>query len=363
MTKEADCAAVFKAEQDQLEQALASCKGQLSVVQADLQQVVKDRNGYQSKVNELEEALETAASDAEDKVLSAQCRLENVRTERAELKAKIAHVQSELSSTKESLARSEDRLLSKTRERDAIVETIHSERSQAVHHAGEFAILRQELHDLLDTLHSVSENIGNDGTGVSSPAKYQETHHSSNILDHSPYGLSSSDASAYNDDDRGHRINSLSQEVGHWKEIMPTLVSSLRTIRPTVTRLKQMDEEAATMVDRLQGQQAAIEEYSKHAEEVRMQNETLLNMLRQAENEVDKTSNQYQTLTSTVETLQRQHDEDRQQLDTLIETKSELEAALMNESKELSDANSKVTNLESSLASNEAKITELSEKL
>ena len=44
-------------------------------------------------------------------------------------------------------------------------------------------------------------------------------------------------------------------------------------------------------------------------------------------------------------------------------TKSELEAALMNESKELSDANSKVTNLESSLASNEAKISELSEKL
>ena len=354
-TKEEECSAMAKIEHDRLAKDLASCKSQLQVVEADMQQVVLDRNLCQSKVNELESALEATESNAEDKVLSAQCKLENVRTERAELKAKIVHLQAELSSTKESLGTAQQRLLSKTHERDSILESLNGERSQAAHHAGELAVLRQELHDLLDSINPVDEF----GSAFSPPRQKSTSSSLHNSRTSHPNTPSDVDALVH----QSLRISSLNQEVGHWKDIMPSLVSSLQSLRPTQTRLSQMEEEAATMIDRLQGQQAALEEFSKHSEEVRSQNETLLKMLRHAEQEVDKTSEQYQQLTSTIDTLNNQQEEDRGQLDRLLEIKSELESALDSVTREYTTAKENLKQLQSLLAQKESKISEMAESL
>ena len=271
------------------------------------------------------------------------------------MKAKIVHLQAELSSTKESLGTAQQRLLNKTHERDSILESLNAERSQAAHHAGEFAVLRQELHDLLDSINPVDEF----GSAFSPPRQKSTSSFLHNSRTSHPNTTSDID-------DREHlsiRISSLNQEVGHWKDIMPSLVSSLQSLRPTQTRLSQMEEEAATMIDRLQGQQAAIEEFSKHSEEVRSQNETLLKMLRHAEQEVDKTSEQYQQLTSTIDTLNKQQEEDRGQLDSLLEIKSELESTLDSVTREYATAKENLKQLQSLLAAKESKISEMAESL
>ncbi len=232
-----------------------------------LSQEVESKLKLESLVNELQHSKLQAQSDLEDKDLESQFAYEDMRKERAELKHRLSQSEKEVLSLKESYttykAAMEDKLLSK--------EDTDAQMLDLLSKVNSMAAKRMSFVKLLVSLGSFEDII--------------------RAMNSKDFHL-----------DQCSPLDSTMKEIDCWECVIPLIGEKIEAMHQTIPKLE-------LEIETLSHNLSKESDQTKNVEENASQNEKLLDLLRQAEQEMERSTRQIKEMSEAMGLMQKREAE------------------------------------------------------
>jgi hypothetical protein len=261
----------------------------------------------ETTISELKNSEKQLLSDVEDRELASQLEKEDIRRERAELRSRLKEVEKESANLKETLNSLQEKHAAQVKENRLRAETLESQQDNLLTNIEGLRMARSRFSTLIQTIGCCKEDLY--------PLLCRQTEELGTSCD---VGVSSA---------------LLELEV--WKDLIPRIGDEISALHHTVTNLSDVEIEVENLKEQLSISESEKSEHLNQLEEERMQNEKLFSLLRQAEQEMERSTDQIQDMSESLSAL-------RERDSKLTSRASGLEAELiqLKQSHELAQAKS-----------------------
>jgi chromosome segregation ATPase len=233
-------------------------------------------------VSELQNAQKQLLSDVEDRDLESQYACEDMRKERAELRSQLKEAEKEAADLKEAFAIFKGKVQVQVDEKRATIEKLQSQQNKLLSNIDQVMPVRAEFFDLLknlglcDQLDSLLQSIEGDNDAACDTS------------DHFVKGMN---------------------EIDIWKVTFPQVGEELLSLHHTVTKLPDLESQFDQLADELSKYELREADHLKQLCDERAQNDKLFMLLRQAEQEMERSTTQIREMSEAMERAQeREHE-------------------------------------------------------
>lgn len=233
-----------------------------------ISQEVETKLKLESQVNELQHSKLQAQSDLEDKDLESKFASEDMRKERAELKYQLSQSEKELSSLKESYIN----LKIKMEEKRQTIQETEGERSDLLSNVTEMSEKRLALINSLVNLGCCEDIVR---------------------------VMNSKDS----DSDRPSALELTMNEIDCWKCVIPMIGDKIESLHHSVATIPKLELEIERLTNDLTNHE------NKEERDSASQNEKLLDLLRQAEQEMERSTVQIKEMSQAMALMQEREKE------------------------------------------------------
>ncbi len=211
------------------------------------------------------EDIETHAFETEDMLLESRCKQEDMRKERAELKAQVARSESEIQSIKESSERANMRSQKQIEEMSTVINLLESQRDEVQTMLRHFSNVYHDIFELFDRSDKVS---------FSKPQ---------------------------------HKLESASGvDWSLLAQVVPFISSTLDDIAQKQAEIEMLQTDILRLQQDFQRSTELGSQYQKQVEDEKAQNKKLAELLQQAEQEMERSVDQIREMSSALSQLQQQ---------------------------------------------------------
>ena len=271
----------------------------------------EEKGKMESMLAKFQSARDEDLSNAEDRAMEAECKMETMRTERAELKSRLFRVEKELSTVKEGFVSYKTSVKEKLQEREQAIRALHAESSGISLLVADLKNLRENLHDALHMM------AGDDDIASATDA--------SSTLERSV------DANSIPENVRELRV---------WRDIVPTVTKSIKTLAARQKTMDQFEQDIVRLKKELKHQNETEDQLKCDLESEREHSEKLVTLLQQAEGEMEMSTSQIQSMSAALASFQERSEESANQIVQMEEALNQMQTEREEHIKRLSEAGS-----------------------
>ncbi|VEU40446.1 unnamed protein product [Pseudo-nitzschia multistriata] len=239
-----------------------------------LSKEVESKLRLEALVNELQNYKMQVQSDLEDRTLESQFAYEDMRKERAELKSKLSQSEKEATSLKELYANLKGRMQMQIEESSRKIQEIETQKSSLLSNIHKMTDKRIAFHGLIADLQCCK--------------------------DLKEYFISKENNSV-----SLNKFESAMNEIDCWNSIIPLITDEIESMHHTSKRIPDLKDEIEQLNDNLSKYEIRQTDQMKHAKDQSTQNEKLFDLLRQAEEEMERSSLQIQEMSEAMVAMQQ----------------------------------------------------------
>jgi chromosome segregation ATPase len=284
----------------------------------------------QDQVSHLQQTNTKLISDTEDRDLEIQFAREEFRKERSELKSSLSHKEVEATSLKESLANCKAMLQSLSKEKESFIEKMQSQKSDFWSHLKILNTLRIEFCGILLGLGFDWATPSGDLHGESSPLP--------------------------------DFFGSSTVEIDAWASLLSNLGDEIKVLHETRSQLQEMKIEISNMDTELTNNRMRETDWMQQLENEKVQNEKLWSLLRQAEQEMERSTVQIHEMSSSMTILQQHEHSASSKADSLeaelSQVKIDMQKTSIEQTNEIQKWKSDLMETSSALVKKEVLLTE-----
>lgn len=295
-----------------------------------------ERSKFETMTADLQASQQRLLSDTEDRILESQYQQEDMRKERAELRAKLSRKEKEYTSLKEVFTGFKTKVQSQLDQKDSVIKSFQSERSEVAFQIEQLVSARQELFEVLESVGACDDIVKR---------------------------ISSADEESSVDE----TIYMCIRELSYWRDIIPSVGNAINTICQRQHKFDSLEHEAESLQEELFRLQGLEIDYKKQVEDEKLQNEKLFTLLRQAELEMERSAKQIRDMSGALSRLQQQEaeanekakvfeNECTQHHEDLLRTRQDFEG-------ERTDTEQRVSEATAALKNKEGQLSEVNEQV
>jgi predicted nuclease with TOPRIM domain len=293
---------------------------------------VESKLKLEAIVNGFKSAQLQAQSDAEDRDFESQFAYEDMRKERAELKCKLSLTVKESSQLKESYSNLKLKMKSQMEEKQERIEKLETEKSDLLSNISQLAEERRNFNRLLQDLGCCQ------------------------------------DLSHFNSDEiQNCQFESAMKEIDSWKATIPFISDEITAMHHTTARIPELELQVESINSDVSTRELHETNQMKLAEDQKAQNESLFGLLRQAEQEMERSTSQIKEMSEAMAVMQQRETEasnNNKSLESeLKEIKDESEKYVTDKREEFSKVKSLLLEASSTLEKKELQLLELNSQL
>mmetsp|Transcript_58588 Transcript_58588/g.88367 ORF Transcript_58588/g.88367 Transcript_58588/m.88367 type:complete len:1469 (+) Transcript_58588:145-4551(+) len=324
-----------------LEEALTESRREVLVlkeyqedIMAKLNAETRAKSEHESMVVQLQADKQQILSDAEDRLLEERFKQEDTRIKTADLKSKLTRKEKELKSMQESFLGYQKRAEQEVQRRDSALRSLKAELSDFVSCSKKLSVARADFCELL-------QSRGLDTDWLQHLSRYES----------SSVGEASGRAG----------------EIAIWAQAIPNIGSSIRQLIDNSDNAAQLQMRVDMLNDNLASLHETETEYKKQIREDQEQNDKLLSLLRQAEQEMDRSAKQIRELSGALSRMQEEEAHAAEKADSSHKELMHVQAKFTNElagmTKERDEAIGKLSKSAAMVQEKESRLFELENQL
>jgi len=349
-TKEYEVTEKKELEHSEIRRSLQAAERELAELQrwrqdalTKLSQENEAKLKLEAQVSELQNVQKQLMSDVEDRDIESHVLLEDMRKERAELKTKLKETEKEAAELKESLSNFQGKFNTEKREKQSLTEKFQSQHEELLSNTMELTSLRSDLCEMLQSF-GRSKDL--------------------------PPLPSSNDFAPSNTDS----ISAAMKELETWKSCLPVVLEEIAALHRSTTKLSDVESELENLNGQISEYEMRESDNLKQLEDERLQNEKLFSLLRQAEQEMERSTVQIREMSESMARLQEREHDANKKIQTaesdLTELRGEFEKHRVEKKEELermkralSDNSAKLEEKESQLMQSNSRVDSLTSDL
>jgi chromosome segregation ATPase len=289
-----------------------------------LSQEVESKLKLESFVNKLQHSKLQAQSDLEDKDLESKFAYEDMRKERAELKHRLSQSEKEALSLKESYTNLKAKM-AKMEEKRRIMEKTEIQKSDLLSKINLMTETRISFVNLIENLGCCEDLI---------------------------HVMKSKD---YNSDTLCP-IESTTKEIDCWKCVIPLIGDKIEALYRTIESIPELEVEIKTLNNQI-----------KKTEDQTSRNEKLFDLLRQAEEEMERSTLQIKEMSKAMAVMQRRENEANNDIklmeSELMKLKNESETSEFEKEEDLTKVKQFLLDTSATLEKKESQILEMNSEM
>jgi hypothetical protein len=295
---------------------------------------VESKLKLEAIVNEFKYAQLQAQSDAEDRDFESQFAYEDMRKERAEMKCKLSLTVKEASQLKESYSNFKLKMKSQMEENHELIEKFETEKSDLLSNISQLAEERRNFNRLIQDLGCCQDL--------------------SHFIVSEEYD---------SDEIQNCQFESAMKEIDCWKATIPFIGDEIEAMHHTTARIPELELQVDNINNDMSTRELHETDQMKLVEDQKAQNESLFGLLRQAEQEMERSTSQIKEMSEAMAVMQQRETEanDNNNLleSELKEIKDESEKNLIDKREELSKVKSLLLEASSTLEKKESQLLEM----
>ena len=297
-----------------------------------ISQEVETKSKLVSQVRDLQHSKLQAQSDLEDKDLESKFAREDMRKERAELKYLLSQSEKEVLSLKESYTN----LKANMEDRRQMKEETEIERLDLLSKVNLMTEKRISFVNLLVDLGCCEDLIR-----VMNSKDYQS--------------------------DRSSPLELMMKEIDCWKCVIPLIGDKIEAFHHSVAAIPKLEVEIEKLSNDLSKHEIRKSDQSKQAEDHASQNEKLLDLLRQAEQEMERSTLQIKQMSQAMALMQQRENDAGINIELigseLMKLKNESEANELEKKEDLSNVKHLLLDASAELDKKESQIIEINSQM
>lgn len=315
-----------------VQQEAAEAKLSLNETLSKLARQTTDKSKLEIQVCELQQFNARLLSDAEDRDLESQFAREEIRQERAELKTLLAKKEGEVSSLKDSLSVFKAKVHAQLNEKESLIEKLQL---QQAGFGSNIKVLREVRGDFFAILSDLG--FQEVTTGIAFESETND-----------PFSL-------------------INAEIDTWKTFIPRLGDEIKAVHQTIAELQSMKNEITDMDTELTKHKLNEADWMQQLDDEKTQNEKLWTLLRQAEQEMERSTHQIHQMSSSMTILQQREHNATKKAESLGEelnqVKIDLDTSTIERSHEFDKLKAELSETTASLANVERLLPERASQL